>query len=294
MGQQVGGARPALGILLVLLAAAGFGLAPTVAKLAYAEGSNTLTVVALRAVVSGALIALFMLAVGEPFRPDRRAIAPGLLASLLSMAAVYGFIGAAATLPVAVVVLIFFLHPFGIAALQHWRGRERLTPARLALALAALAGLAIALGPQPGALDPVGLALALLSAAAVTGLILVMVRVREFASSSQANVWIALVNAVGFGVIATALGGWALPEGPNGWAAIAAAGVGIAVALVAFFAAFRHLSPVRATMIGCAEPVLGILLAATLLGETLTPWQWTGVAVTVAALVLFEATARNA
>ncbi|MBX9701583.1 MAG: DMT family transporter [Acetobacteraceae bacterium] len=277
----------------MLLAAAGFGLAPTVAKVAYAEGSNTLTVVVLRAVVSGVLIALFMLAAGEPFRPDRRAIAPGLLASLLSMAAVYGFLGAAATLPVAAVVLIFFLHPLGVAAIQHWRGRERLTPARLALALAAFAGLAVALGPRPGALDPGGLALAVLSAVAVTGLILVMARVREFASSSQANVWIALVNAVGFGVVATALGGWALPAGPLGWAAIAAAGAGIAVALVAFFAAFRHLSPVRATMISCSEPVLGILLAAALLGETLAPWQWAGVAVTVIALTLFEVTARK-
>ena len=36
------------------------------------------------------------------------------------------------------------------------------------------------------------------------------------------------------------------------------------------------------------------LVAAALLGETLTSWQWAGVAVTVAALVLFEATARDA
>jgi drug/metabolite transporter (DMT)-like permease len=57
---------------------------------------------------------------------------------------------------------------------------------------------------------------------------------------------------------------------------------------VAFFAAFRHISPARATMIGNIEPLLGVLVAVAVLGERLAGWQWLGVGVVVAGLVLFE------
>jgi drug/metabolite transporter (DMT)-like permease len=57
---------------------------------------------------------------------------------------------------------------------------------------------------------------------------------------------------------------------------------------LAFFAAFRHISPVRATMISNLEPLLGVLIAVAVLGERLQGWQWLGVVVVVAGLVLFE------
>jgi drug/metabolite transporter (DMT)-like permease len=57
---------------------------------------------------------------------------------------------------------------------------------------------------------------------------------------------------------------------------------------LAFFAAFRYISPVRATMISNLEPLLGVLIAVAVLGEHLGGWQWLGVGVVVAGLVLFE------
>jgi drug/metabolite transporter (DMT)-like permease len=57
---------------------------------------------------------------------------------------------------------------------------------------------------------------------------------------------------------------------------------------LAFFAAFRYISPVRATMISNLEPLLGVLIAVAVLGERLAGWQWLGVGVVVAGLVLFE------
>ncbi len=61
------------------------------------------------------------------------------------------------------------------------------------------------------------------------------------------------------------------------------------VGLVAFFAAFRFIGPVRATMLSNVEPLLGVLFAVAVLGERLGSLQWAGVALVVAALVLFEA-----
>jgi drug/metabolite transporter (DMT)-like permease len=74
-----------------------------------------------------------------------------------------------------------------------------------------------------------------------------------------------------------------------GWLGLAGAGGGVTIGLVAFFAAFRFIGPVRATMLSNVEPLLGVLFAIAVLGERLTSLQWTGVALAVAALTLFEA-----
>ena len=97
-------------------------------------------------------------------------------------------------------------------------------------------------------------------------------------------IWLIICGAV------TAVGGgWSLPDGAAGWLGLAGAGGGVTVGLVAFFAAFRFIGPVRATMLSNVEPLLGVLFAVTVLGERLSSLQWTGVALAVAALTLFEA-----
>jgi drug/metabolite transporter (DMT)-like permease len=97
-----------------------------------------------------------------------------------------------------------------------------------------------------------------------------------------------LVSLVAFSALTAGLGAWSAPESVQGWIGLALAGPGSAFGLVAFFAVFRHISPARATMIGNIEPLLGVLVAVAVLGERLAGWQWLGVGVVVAGLVLFE------
>jgi drug/metabolite transporter (DMT)-like permease len=98
-----------------------------------------------------------------------------------------------------------------------------------------------------------------------------------------------LVGTLGAGAVAAALGAWALPVGAGGWLGVLVAGLGVGLGVLAFFAALRHLSLVRASMLCCVEPLLAILLAAAILGEGLQPAQWLGALVVVGALALFEA-----
>jgi drug/metabolite transporter (DMT)-like permease len=149
------------------------------------------------------------------------------------------------------------------------------------------------LGPEIGVLDPVGVALAAVASIGACGMILSSARAQERATSIQVNLYATAASTAGFAVITTVLGGWALPVGAVGWIGIAAAGVGIGVGLLALFAALRRLSPVRATMLTNAEPLVAILFAAAILGERLEPRQWAGVGLVVGALVLFEAAGRR-
>ena len=91
------------------------------------------------------------------------------------------------------------------------------------------------------------------------------------------------------GVATTAGGAWSPPAGAVGWLGLAGAGGCVTVGLVTFFAAFRFIGPVRATMLSNVEPLLGVLFAVAVLGERLSPLHCAGVALAVAALALFEA-----
>jgi len=285
--------RPSVGVALVFAATLAFAIGPIGAKLAFEDGSNTLTVVALRGVVAAILMALLILALRQGFRLDRRAWGWTLVCGALQAVAVYGFLGAVALVPVGIAVLIFFAHPFLIAAVFHFRGTERLTARKAGLMAAALAGLALVLGADLRGIAPTGIALAALSAVAVTGMILSIGRAQRHASSTQVNLYATLAGTLGVSFVATLLGAWVPPAGQAGWLGILVAGLGVGLGLLGFFAAIRHLGAVRASVLSSVEPLFSILLAAAFLGQFLRPEQWAGAILVVAALFLFEATARR-
>ena len=285
--------KQAAGILLVLASTIAFAVGPTAARLALDDGSNTLTVVTLRGVVGAALMALLVPVSGQGFGIDRRALRWCLYCGVFYSLTVYGFIGAVARVPVSVAVLVFFTHPILVAIIAHFRGGDRLTPGKLLLALATLAGLALVLGPEFGTLAPSGVALAALAAVAMCGMVLCGARAQELATSTQVNLYATAASSAAFATLTTALGAWAPPSSTVGWLGIAGAGVGIGIGLLALFAALRRLSPVRATMLSNLEPLVSILFAAAILGERLGPSQWVGVALVIGALVLFETVDRG-
>ncbi|HWV54387.1 DMT family transporter [Pseudorhodoplanes sp.] len=282
-----------VGIALVLLSTIAFAIGPIAAKIALDNGSNVLTVVTLRGVIGATLLAVLVVVFRQHFRISRAALRWCLACGVFSAVMVYGFIGAVAYIPVSVAVLIFFVHPILIAVIAHWRGGERLTGGKLLLALGALAGLALALAPTFDTLGMTGVALAALAAVTICGSILCAAQAQRYATSTQVNLYVTGLAGASFAVITSLLDAWSLPSNTLGWLGIVGAGVGIAVGLLCFFASFRYLSPVRATMLSNVEPLLSILFAAVILGQWLSPIQWLGAAMMIGAIALFEAAGRR-
>ena len=285
--------KEAMGILLVLVSAVAFAIGPTSAKLALSNGSNPLTVISLRGLIGAALMALLIVMLRQGFRIDRHALRWCLYSGVFCSLMVYGLISSVAYIPVSVAVLIFFTHPILVAVISHWRGGDRLTPRKLLLACCALAGLALVVGAEFGSLDRTGMGLAALSAIAVCGMILCSARAQETATSTQVNFYVTGLTGLVFVPLTPLLSAWALPSNTVGWLGIAGAGIGIGIGLLTYFASFRYISPVRATMLSNLEPLVSILVAGVILGERLAPPQWAGVAMVIGALTLFEAVDRD-
>lgn len=279
-------------VLLVLFAAALFGTLGILSKAAYAEGLTPFAWVAWRAGV-GAIVLWLVIAGRRGARsildglrtapaPARGWLIVAVVASAcLNLAIFVAFEHTA----IALVLLGFYTYPAMVAVASVAFGHERFDSIK-ALALAfAIAGMVavVAGGMQPGAAVPVdvlGIVLALAAGVSQTVFVLanrgyVAIRTEEAMGSIL----------VGSALIASAVA--ILVEGPA--ALVLPFGdlplLGLLLLVGVFAAALpsflfqngiRALGPIRAGTLMLFEPVVGVLLAALVLREALTPIQLVG------------------
>jgi hypothetical protein len=83
----------AVALGMVALSTIAIAAVPSLARLAYDGGSNTLTVVAARSVATAALTALAMAVLGRPFAIARRPLLISLGSGVCYAVMLYGFLG---------------------------------------------------------------------------------------------------------------------------------------------------------------------------------------------------------
>jgi drug/metabolite transporter (DMT)-like permease len=289
-----GGARRATGIACVVASAAAFGTMAILARIAYASGTDTPTLLALRFAIAAAAMLLVALV-------RRTALPTGsTLGSVVLLGAVgyggqaFSFFTALTLIPAGIVALLLYLHPALVAFLSAGLLHERLTtPKRVALGVA-LAGTVLTVAPalggpasaDTGAGVAAGIAFAVAAAVFYSFYIIAAAWLgRRVAAESMSTVVIAGAAAV---FIAAALArGPAWPQSAGGWLAVLAiALVSTVGAITLYFAGLERVGPTRAATLSTLEPVVTVTLAAVVLGETIAPVQVAGGALILAAVVL--------
>lgn len=271
------------GVLYTVGAAVAFGLLPTLSGLAKNGGMGSPTFTALRA-ATGAVILACLVASGRrervslPALPVRErvmlAIATVANGSLnLALFAAYG------AMAVAVVMPIYFMYPLLVAGASVALGRERFTPARIGGLALAVAGLVVALGSQIGpgaAVSGPGILLAAATAVCQATYLVASRAGYPSVPSDQATSVILGGGAVMAAVAAFAIDGsagrtaWLLS--PQAIGAVLVAGtLGAALAKVWLLRGVRRIGGTRAAVLMLGEPITGVLVAALVLGQALTP-----------------------
>src|SRR5262245_47267793 len=152
--------RQAFGVGLIVVSTVAIALVPSLAKLAYEGGSNTLSVITGRSIFSVLVTFLLLVMLGHPIAIARRPLLIGLGTGVGYAVILYGYLGAVNYLPVNQVILIYFIHPLLVGLIAMYLGRERLTLVSVGALLAALVGLTLAIGFSFDRLDPFGIGLA--------------------------------------------------------------------------------------------------------------------------------------
>jgi drug/metabolite transporter (DMT)-like permease len=278
------------GTALCVLSACAFGAMAIFAKEAYATGATVVTLLSIRFLLAAALFWVIVAVRGAQM-PSRRVVLASLGLGAAGYAAQAGlFFGALTHIDASLTSLLLYLYPMlvflGAVALR----REPVTGRRIgALALASVGAALVLMSGSLGALDGVGVAMALGAAVVYAAYILVADRI---VGTADAFLIAALVTT---GATASTLvagigsGALNLHFAAAGWGWITAMALGSTVLGVsAFFVGLREVGPATASIVSTAEPVVTVALAAAIYGEALGAGQLTGGVLVLGAVVILQ------
>jgi len=274
------------GPALVVLAACGFAVQTTLARLSYELGANVITLLAVRGIVAVLALYVFFRLMGRSLRlpPRLRLVATGV--GLITCIQAMGVLGAVDYIPVSLTVLIFYTYPIVVTLVTRFTEKAPLTPLKIGAAVAAFGGVALAVNVSLGTLDPRGVALAASAAAALAATSVIGARVLR-GGDPLAIVWqMVLTSTTVFCLLVPFLGGLAFPSGTLGWTAFIGSSFGFVFGAMLFYSMLARIGAQRVAMVMNSEPILTIGLAVLILGETLTPVQILGGALVIAAIVV--------
>jgi DME family drug/metabolite transporter len=297
------GSASLLGAGFVVLAAACFGTLGPISRIADEAGVSSLALVTWRAGLGAACMLLFIalrIFAGQhhvrrlrdlPVRERWYVVGAAAANAVLNLAMFIAFL----RISIALALLVFYVYPAFVAlASTLWFG-DRLDRLRWAALGVSLVGLSLVLAGagQLGGLDPLGIALAFTAGLAQAFYVLAarhgfgtvpVVQAAGLTMGGAAAIYIAIALLVG------QLGSMAQPlaSGSAFWPVLVAGVVGAGVATVCFITGIRLLGAPRAAILATFEPVVGVGLAAILLGEQPTALQLLGGAVIIAAGIVLQ------
>lgn len=291
------------GAALVVLAATCFATLGPASRYAFAAGVDPLTLVTWRATIGLLFVvgAAFVLArrgqlVARPLseiprRHQALNVVAGLAGGLLNLMVLI----AITRISITLALLVFYTYPAMVALVSTVFFKERLDATRWAALVVSLVGLVLVIigAGSVGAFDLVGVGLAFAGA-------LCQVAYALLARHGFPSIPGPQVGAITFGVgtalylaIGLAVGNLAALGAPLAssaallpilWAGV----IGAGIPTMAWIVGIRALGAPRAAIISTLEPVVGVILAALLLGERPTPLQIVGGALIVGAAIVVQ------
>jgi drug/metabolite transporter (DMT)-like permease len=278
------------GIALCLLSAVGFGAMAIFAKEAFASGVTLLTVLALRFLLAALVFWVVVIARGTPL-PPRRVLLTGLALGAGGYAAQAGlYFGALTRIDASLTSLLLYLYPVLVFVGAVVLRREHVTARRVgALGLASAGTALVLLGGSLGAVDGLGLTMAIGAAVVYAVYILVADRAVGRVDPLMLAALVmtgASASMLGAGVVG---GGLHLGFAAAGWGWIAALSLGSTVlAVTAFFVGLREVGPATASIVSTVEPAVTVGLATIIFGEALGAGQIAGGVLVLGAVVVLQ------
>jgi drug/metabolite transporter (DMT)-like permease len=273
------------GLILIIISAASFGVMPIFARLAYNAGAEPITVLFLRFTIAAVVMNLIMVL-------GRTAYPRGLILLELILLGAICYVGESLAYFLALkmtsaglVALLLYIYPALVTALSAIFLKEHLTRIKFVALFLALSGTALTLRISGGG-SLLGVLLGIAAAVDYAIYILLGSRiVRRSGPIGSTTVIITSTAGVYAGIVA--IRGMTYSTTSTGWIAIIAiALISTVLAFVTFFAGLKRIGPTSASTLSTFEPIVAVVLAAIVLGETISPYQVFGGILILAAVVL--------
>jgi drug/metabolite transporter (DMT)-like permease len=277
------------GIVATVLSALLSGLAPILGKLAYQAGVDPITLVALRTALAAGLLWLIYLIFWQRYI----SITWRNLAGCVGMGIANGvgsllYYSGLARTDASLAHLLYSMYPFWVFMFLSAAGHpiSRTAIVRLGLALLSV----FLLTWQGSSLaDPLGVTL-MIGAGALYGFHLVLGQwtVADVDPRTVTLYGLTTMTIV-VGIPYLMRGGFLEPVSTAGWTFIVLVAIfPTALARLLVFAGLRHIGGAQTALLSVAEPLVAVLLAFVLLGESFTLQQWLGAGLFVISFLLIR------
>jgi len=274
-----------IGVFLILISGISFGAAAIFARFAYEAGTNPITLLFLRFGIASICMIFMMLIRRLPLPRGEILFGLVLMGALGYVGQSFCYFTALTLISAGLVALLLYLYPAILTLLAIIILKEPISKRKiLALALA-LIGTILTIGPIGGG-RPLGIILALGGAFIYSIYILVGSKITRPGTATQSSTVIITSAAVVFaGIIAVR--GASFPTTFFGWSAASAlALISTVLAIVTFLAGLERVGPINAATLSTVEPVVTVILAALILGETLTLLRIVGGLMIILAVII--------
>ncbi len=279
------------GALLVLISAAGYAFFPLFSRSILDSGLSPFDLLAWRFLIAAPLIWLLLFALRTPAPakplPRLRLLAMGALFVVSSASALYSL----TRLPVSVYTVILYTYPAIVALLSLLVGERLSSRGWVALALT-LVGMLLTIpnvsqGLQGG--DLLGVALGLANAASYALYIVASSRIlRSHNALAHASAW-SITGSCVLMVGVILVRGLVWPSNAAGWGSLLAlVGFSTVLPIFTFYAGMQKVGAARAAILSTVEPLLTVMLAVVVRGETLVALQMLGGALILLSVIVLQ------
>jgi drug/metabolite transporter (DMT)-like permease len=276
--------RPLFGGALIVIGAVAYGINIPAARVAGLGGVNGSNLAAQRSVLFVLALAALITLLGKSFRIEfgetRRIIWLGLASGALAVC----YLSSLSFVPVAMAVTVFYTFPLLLILAAPFTGGGRITGWRMLAFAVAFAGILLAVGPSLDGLDWRGLALAFAGSVGAAAMFIVTATLKQ--DRITLLFWAQTIACLVLVPAALMTGAPSLETMSAVWPAVLLSALGFYIGFTCQFAAAPHLKPATIGLLFLIEPVVAILSAAVVLGETLTPVQVAGVALVITGLAI--------
>jgi drug/metabolite transporter (DMT)-like permease len=274
-----------IGVFFILISGISFGAAAIFARFAYGAGTNPITLLFLRFGIASLCMIFMMLIRRLPLPRGQILFGLVLMGALGYVGQSFCYFTALTLVSAGLVALLLYLYPAILTLLAIIILKERISKTKILALIFALIGTILTIGPMGGG-RPLGVVLALGAAFIYSIYILVGSKITKPGTAIQASTVIITSAAVVFGVI-IAVQGASFPTTFFGWSSASAlAVISTVLAVVTFLAGLERVGPVNAATLSTIEPVVTVILAALILGETITLLRIVGGLMIILAVII--------
>ena len=276
------------GVAIVLLSSFFFAFVPTSAKIALDSGVSLMVLLISRCIIGLIILAPLTKSLGHSIFVNKSKVATLIFVSVISVCLIASTYHAFEYISIALVLMIIYLFPIGVALITTIRGEEKLGRTQWFCIIGVLLGLGILILDKPSATSIYGISISVIGLLLFVTFIYFTGKLVDDIGSVTINLHLSFFSVIILLIyILFVPVEFLLPANGVGWLGIIGNGVFYVLSYVLFFIGSKAVGITTASVLALTEPLFGTIVALFILNQYLSLQEFSGFFVTICFLLLF-------